>query len=1099
MRRRTLLKIPALAGAARAAVPAPLAPERLTCERLDSPLAIEVAAPRLSWELRDPRPRASQTAYQIRVASSEEKLRLAADLWDSGKVTSGETLDIEYQGKPLASAQRCFWMVRTWDGHGVASPWSKPAFWGIGLLRPDDWTAKWIGDPDPPPPDSPPHLGYRSLPATSGDQPKWVAIDLGREVTFNGVRLYGARTVNRPGSGDVPGYLYPLRYRVEASAHSDFSSPVVLARCDSEDVANPGVQPVTLRFSQAQARFVRLWVTAFRADERQQYAFALAEMEVLRDEENLALGARVFALDSQEDTHWSAAKLTDGDIYWHDGGPVTPMTPPRLRKEERLPAVPQRAVAFTSALGLYELRINGQRVGGQELAPEWTDYDRFVQYQAYDVTSLLRAGANVLAVQLADGWYSGRVGMTQQNRKRLRGVYGRRPRFLLQIQAQFSDGSTRVIATDSTWKSTREGPVRFADLYDGESHDGRREMPGWDRPGPFDDSRWKAVEVEASVVPALRAQANEPVRIQHKITPKTVRRREDGQCIFDLGQNIAGRVRIRLRGKAGTVVRIRHAEVLAPDGGIYAAMLRGAGQTDTYTLRGDAAGEVFEPRFTQHGFRYVEVNGLDYVPAASDLSGLAFYSASAQTGAFECSSPLANQIWQSALWTQRGNSLGILTDCPQRDERLGWLGDMQSFVHTGCFNMNVATLLRKVMRDVRETQRPDGRFPNIAPNVLAFAGGAPAWADGGVLIPWAGYLHFADRRLLEENYAAARRFIDGIRDRSPDFLPKDTGFGDWLNGDRLDLDGYPVSGAQVPQGLFTAAFYYYSTSTVVNMARALGRSEDERQYSSLASSIAQAFRSKFIGPEGKIEGDSQGSYALALYCGLFPEHQRPAAIGHLLRRLREYGGRISTGIMTTRMLMLGLSRNGGNQEAYRLFENRQCPSWGFMIEHGATTIWERWDSVVPGRRLRARGVTERLQVPFTPGFQTTSMNSLNHPALASVGEWMYRVVLGLEPDESAPGYKHFFVRPQPGGSLTWARGGIHSVRGPIQIAWRKTGETFSLDLTVPPNTTATVFVPASAPESVTAAEPKADVRFLRFENGAAVYSVQAGTYRFASA
>jgi alpha-L-rhamnosidase len=1039
-----------------------ITPERLRCEYLDNPLGIDVVEPRLSWELRanDENARGlRQNAYQVQVASSPGLLVAGKiDLWDSGKVESDETIGIAYAGEKLRSRDRCHWRVRVWDQDGRPSAWSEPALWTMGLLDSSDWQAKWIGDAAPAPPDSPPHRGYRSGPDERGEQPKWVAIDLGRGTAIDGVRLYGTRLVQR-GVGDVPGYLYPLRYRIEVAAKRDFSDAKAIVVGDSQDVPNPGCQPTTCRFPRTAARFVRLWVSRFRCDENDNYGFALAELKVLDGERNVARDAEVFALDAEESDYWSPAKLTDGDIYWHHGGPVTPMVPPRLRKEFSLAKEPKRVTVYASALGLYELRINGQRVGDRELAPEWTDYHQIVQYQTYDVTGLLKQGCNAVAAQLADGWYAGRVGMTQDyGPKRLRGVYGRKPRFLMQLSVEFADGSSETIVTDESWKSTLEGPLRMADLYDGVTYDARRELPGWDRPG-FDDSSWRPVEVDAGVEAELVAQRNEPVRVLHELKPRSLHKLKNGAWLFDLGQNMVGRVRLRVRGKEGAVIRVRHAEMLAPDGGLYVANLRGAFPIDRYTLKGDPDGEVFEPRFTQHGFRYVEVAGLEERPSVDDLTGRVFHSAAEQLGRFESSSTLVNRIWESILWTQRGNHVSVITDCPQRDERLGWLGSLEPFAHTACYNMDVSALFLKVCRDFRLAQSEDGHFPNLAPNVLSFDKGAPAWADAGVSAPWTGYVHFANRRLLEENYAAGCRFVDGVCERSPELISTERGFGDWLNGDRVQLEGYPETGGAPPIKPFATAYFAHSAETLANMARVLGRTADEKKYAELAASIRRAFQERFVSPDGVVEGDTQGGYALSLHYGMLPAAQRPAAVDNLVESIRAYDDRLSTGIITTHRMLLELSRGGRNDLAYQLFESRRCPSWGFMIENGATTIWERWDSWVPGRESLGRRKATILQLPQTTGFQTNSMNSFNHQEFASVGEWMYRVILGIEPDESQPGYKHFFIRPQPGGSLTYARGSLDSVRGKIAVDWRRAGDALTLEVTIPPNTSATVTLP----------------------------------------
>jgi alpha-L-rhamnosidase len=526
-------------------------------------------------------------------------------------------------------------------------------------------------------------------------------------------------------------------------------------------------------------------------------------------------------------------------------------------------------------------------------------------------------------------------------------------------------------------------------------------------------------------------------------------------------------VRLRVRGKEGAVIRVRHAEMLAPDGGLYVANLRGAFPIDRYTLKGDPDGEVFEPRFTQHGFRYVEVAGLEERPSVDDLTGRVFHSAAEQIGRFESYSTLFNRIWESILWTQRGNHVSVITDCPQRDERLGWLGSLEPFAHTACYNMDVSALFLKVCRDFRLAQSEDGHFPNLAPNVLSFDKGAPAWADAGVSAPWTGYVHFANRRLLEENYAAGCRFVDGVCERSPELISTERGFGDWLNGDRVQLEGYPETGGAPPIKPFATAYFAHSAETLANMARVLGRTADEKKYAELAASIRRAFQERFVSPDGVVEGDTQGGYALSLHYGMLPAAQRPAAVDNLVESIRAYDDRLSTGIITTHRMLLELSRGGRNDLAYQLFESRRCPSWGFMIENGATTIWERWDSWVPGRESLGRRKATILQLPQTTGFQTNSMNSFNHQEFASVGEWMYRVILGIEPDESQPGYKHFFIRPRPGGSLTYARGSLHTVRGPIAVDWSRTGGAFTLKVSVPPNTSATVALPADSLDEVT--------------------------------
>ena len=775
-----------------------------------------------------------------------------------------------------------------------------------------------------------------------------------------------------------------------------------------------------------------------------------------------------------------------------------PLPSPRLRTEFAIPGdggKVRRAIAFVSALGLYELRLNGQRVGDHLLAPEWTDYHRRVQYQTYDVTAQLHPGANTLAAQLGDGWYAGRIGLADLvPGMPKRSLYGRQPRLLVRLAIEFADGHTQIIVSDDAWRLSTDGPIRVSDILDGETYDARRETPGWDMPG-FDDSAWLPVgvfeKVDAAYAgPRLVAQPNEPIRIVRQIHPVAVTEPQTGVYVFDLGQNMAGWCRIRLRGPAGTTVTLRHAEVLNPDGTIYTANLRSAAQTDHYTLRG-GDGEVFEPHFTYHGFRYVEVTGLTGKPAIDDLIGCVFCSAAPEAGRFECSSPMLNKLWSNIVWTQRANLMSIPTDCPQRNERLGWMGDILAFAQTACFDMDMTAFFTKWLPDVRDAQAEDGRYPDFAPHPFdpnARFSSVPAWGDAGVFVPWCAYVNYGDKRMLERHFESARRWVDCIQQKNPDLLWKNSrgnDYGDWLNADTLKLEGWPASGAEVPKEVFATMFFARSTELVARMADVLGRPDETEHYRALAADIRAAFNRAYVASDGRIQGNTQAGYAIALAFDLLPESQRAAAKHYLLEGFQTYGGLISTGFHSTICLMNELTRCGRSDEAYRLINNRRMPSWGYAIDHGATTIWERWDGYVEGR-----------------GFQDPGMNSFSHYAIGSVGEWMYRTIIGINPDESKPGYKHFFIRPRPGGGLTWARGEYRSLYGQIECAWRKKDGRLTIDLTVPPNTTATVSVPtndaAKVKEGGHPAAIAENVKCLGTEDGAACYFVPAGRYTFSA-
>jgi len=789
---------------------------------------------------------------------------------------------------------------------------------------------------------------------------------------------------------------------------------------------------------------------------------------------------------------------TDWKAKWI--GAAGHSSPAMLRKTFALDLPVKRATAYVSALGLYELRLNGRRAGDHVLAPEWTDYNKRVQYQTYDVTQMLGAGENAVGALLGDGWYAGRIGISQivAPGAPSRGFYGERPRFLFQMEVQFADGSRRTIVSDETWRGTTDGPVRSSCLLDGEVYDARLEMPGWDSPG-FDGSAWKAVVTEEGDSAKLVSQLNEPIRIVEQLKPLQLTEPTPGVFVFDLGQNMAGWCRLKLRGPAGTVVTLRHAEVLRPDGNIYTDNLRvpkgggpaGARQTDQHVLRGEGE-EVFEPHFTYHGFRYVEVRGLTEKPSLDSLVGCVIHSAARRVGRFECSNPMLNKLMEDILWTQRSNMHSIPTDCPQRDERMGWLGDAQVFSQAACFNMDMARFFTKWLQDIRDAQADDGRYPDFAPHPFdpnrRFSG-APAWADGGVIIPWRLYVNYGDRKAVEEHFESAKRWVEYVRSQSPDCIwtgNRGNDYGDWLNGNTLILNGWPRSGAEVPKELLATAFFAHSTELLSKMAVVIGRTDDAERYSALLKSIKASFNRAFVKPDGRIHGDTQAGYALALHFNLIPDELRRAAAEHMVEAIKGRDCHLSTGIQTTTRLMLELTRNGYDEIAYRLINNRTPPSWGYMIERGATTIWERWDGYVEGR-----------------GFQDPGMNSFNHYAFGGVGEWMFRNITGINPDEENPGFKHFTIRPRPRrGGLFSARGEYQSVYGRIVSDWKSQGDSFVLRVEVPVNTTATVHVPAKSPFSVTESgkptEKAEGVKFIRIEDGAAVYRLGSGNYRFAS-
>jgi alpha-L-rhamnosidase len=747
-----------------------------------------------------------------------------------------------------------------------------------------------------------------------------------------------------------------------------------------------------------------------------------------------------FSTGALSASDWTAQWIGDTDVPPATSGVDSTGIPPSplLRKEISIDRKIKHALYHTSALGIYEAYINGKKVGKQLRAPEWTDYDHHVQYQTHDVTGMLQKGANALGVMLAGGWYAGMrwplVPYGSLTRK-----------FTGQLVIYYEDGTSETVITDRSWKYLAQGPIIQVTTYGGEEYDAKNAPQGWDKPG-FDDSQWSVPTVYPDVSASLCAQLNEPIAVISEHKALSVRKIGEHKHIFDLGENIVGWCRLSLPYNPGRTLTFRYGEVLNDDGTLYTENLRSARQTDIYHP-GTEKRTDYEPRFTYHGFRFLEVDGLTQAPQPGNILGKMIASSSPEAGTFVTSDKDLNKLWENILRTQQGNMTSIPTDCPQRDERLGWGGDAQVFSQTTIYNLDMAGFYTKWMRDIRDDQLPDGRLPDISPNDggwMAFYG-APGWADAGVIIPWRMYQNYNDIDLLAKQYDAMKRFIDFIHRHNPDLLwrsERGNMYGDWLNGNTIVSDDYPKTGGQVPNDVYSTIHFAYSTGILAKTARLLGKESDCAHYSALANGIKQAFVNAYVSPDGKIEGDTQAGYAMALEWDMIPEALRTKTAAHMAEAVKAYDYRISTGIHSTIRLMNQLSDCGYADIAYQLLTSRRFPSWLYSIDQGATTIWERWDGYVAGR-----------------GFQNAGMNSFNHVAFGAVGEWMYSHILGIRPDESRPGYRHFTVKPLPGGGLEWVKGSYHAITGLIEVSWTDRNRTFTLDVTVPPNTEATVMTP----------------------------------------
>ncbi|MBL7261629.1 alpha-L-rhamnosidase [Paractinoplanes lichenicola] len=1032
---------------ARAAAPA-LSAAGLTVEGVAGALGLDTPAPRLGWLVNSAQRGVTQSAYQVRVATTAAKLS-KADVWDSGRTASANSTQVPYGGPALASATRYHWQVRIWDAAGRASAWSAPSWWETGLLRASDWQAKWIG---------------RERPSAAWSD---YTVDVRLTVTRDAAGVFfRAKSVNDAYMWQLANFnnVPTLRPHVRVGGTWTLLKEVPL----TIDVA----EPHDLRI-EAAGSTIKTYVDGSLADttvDTRQTSGTVGlrtsgtEAAIVHSVKVVAGGKTEVDADLTGDTNpFTAGTPTPQGLevsgsletLLADGGK------PLLRHEFRVDRKVSRARVYATALGAYELSLNGQRVGDHLHAPGWTDYAKRIQYQTFDVTEQLVAGENTIGAMLGDGWYSGSIGWFGDKQ------YGDRPQLLAQLRIDYTDGTSQTIGSDGTWRSA-DGPVLRADNIHGETYDARLEPAGW-RGSGFDDAGWPAATV-GSDAPTQRlvAQVDPPVKVTQELAAKKLTQPKPGVWVFDLGQNMVGATRLRVTGAAGQTVRIRHAEVLNPDGTVYTANLRTAQATDYYTLDGKGA-EVYEPRFTFHGFRYVELTGFPGTPTLATVTGRVMGTAAPFTGALTTSDPMVNQLQSNIVWGQRGNFLSIPTDTPARDERLGWTGDINVFAETATFNMDSLSFLTKWLADLRDAQSANGAYPDVAPRKCC-GDGASGWADAGITVPYTLWKRYGDTKVLADHYDSMRRYVDYVQATSSGLLRPAAGpYLDWLN-----LED------PTPAGVIGTAYAAYSTRLFAEMAAALGKTADAEKYGTRATAVTNAFAAAYVSADGRVQGDSQTAYVLALSMNLVPADRRDAAGDRLAEKVASRGYHLSTGFLGTPDLLPALADTGHLDIAYRLLLNQDYPSWGYEIARGATTIWERWDSIKPDG-----------------SFGDVGMNSFNHYAYGAVGDWMYRTVGGIRPDDAAPGFRHVTIGPKPGGGLTSARATYKSRYGQFVSGWKLDAKgQMTLDVTVPGNTTATVEIPAASRWAVTeGGKPAAG--FVRMSGTTAVFEVGSGTYKFA--
>ncbi|MDR0686692.1 MAG: family 78 glycoside hydrolase catalytic domain [Dysgonamonadaceae bacterium] len=1008
------------------------------CEYMTDPVGISVLNPRFSWELESEEPNKRQTAYRISVDTDEKFL--SENKWSSGIVRSGETNQIKYHGPALKANTIYYWKVTVWDETNRESGSSKVS----RIFTGPDWDsnpkALWIGEKTTEAPYENkyyPSSGYTSEYSETENENKWIVIDLGKVTNIDAVKMYPVKNKEK---------IFPVRFTIEISSDNNFNNASKIIDETENDVSvNSGTFYHKRLIKPVSARYVKFNIIKLAKDEKDsKEKFGIAEIEIHQNSENIALNAAVETSDTTSlDRKWEQKRLTDGYKTASNLPKYSDKIPPSplLRKEIKTVKKHKSAFWSVSAQGVYEAYINGQKVGNRYLAPEFTDYDSHLQFQTYDVTNLIREGENALGAMLADGWFAG-ARWSHPNR----GGYGLFRKFIGRLVINYGDGTTESIVTDGSWKICEQGPIREASLFIGEVYDASYEKAGWNLPG-YDDSLWKTVSVYKDEKWNLVSQLNEPIKAVEEITAISVHKVGKNKYIFDIGQNIPGWVRLNIPYNPNNTIRLRYGECLYEDGTLYTENLREAKQIDVYQPHNEKK-IVYEPRFTYHGFRYVEVDGLTKEPQKENVVGIAIASSSPIKSNFECSNKDLNKLWSNIRWTLWGNLISIPTDCPQRDEREGWMADAQIFSQTAIYNLDMAGFYTKWVRDIRDSQLEDGRYPDIAPHDGTWRNffAAPGWADAGTVIPWRVYQNYNDIDILDKNYESMKKWVDFVHKYNPQLTWENNlanSYNDWLNGNWINsLDDYPKNRGSVPKEVFATAYFAKSAEIVAQSAKLLGHKSDFKKYAALANGIREAFVRNYVSSEGKIKGETQAGYAIALQFDILPEHLRKQAAKWMVEAVKDYDFRISTGIHGTVMLMEQLSRYGYGDISWRLLTSHRFPSWLYSIDQGATTIWERWDGYVAGR-----------------GFQDAGMNSMNHVAIGAVGQWLYRHILGIQLDPNSQGYRHFIIKPDPGENLRWARGNYHSINGNIEVNWMKKDGKFELNVTVPANTTATVILP----------------------------------------
>ena len=1076
---------------------------RLTTEYMDRPMGIDVKQPVFGWQMQSDRYGAAQTAYRIVTATSKENLENGTYTYDSGTVNSSASVCIKYNGPELAPCTRYYWQVLVTDERGKVH--ESPASWFETGLMGGLWgNAMWIASNKMQL--SPYRFDYAIeydvetakpgpakfiFGAPQEDCYVFVMLDTRDSAkVMLGNALYNKETVQH--TLNVSNIIPPAdatkkhHIRLEVRGGGNYDVKVSL---DGRVISQGNQTSINCMRDSIGRPQARLFGIGYR--QPQGFDAVFSNIKLLNYKwDNLVLNS---------DPKTYNAKGDNKAVLWMPGYDVNA---PIMRKNVNVGKEVKRARLYATARGAYWFYINGQRVGDGYLNPGWTDFRHRIMYNTYDVTQMLRQGNNALGIELGHGWFCDDFGWAGAM---WGDQYGYKPSALAMIKVEYTDGTNETFVTDNTWKVYNGGPLYVNNLYHGVIYDAQREVDGWKEPG-FNDAAWEKVAILPPPPASTEIQGYVGLEIKNNITLTAKKMTRIGnRFIYDMGQNFAGVPRLKnMKGRKGQTITIHFAEMLYPEtvpenprapltrehyernkGQMYMDNYRSAISTDYYTFRGAPEGETFEPPFTQHGYRYISIDGLDEPLPLEDVEGIVLESVGEQISRYETSNADINQLFSNIVWGQRGNFLAVPTDCPQRDERLGWTGDANVFCRTSTYNMMTGPFFNRWFYTLRDQKSDNGDVGGYYPSLGGTKEGAPrsgfergcGWSDVTITVPWEMYQQYGDLGFVERHYGAMKDYMKFLESQAKDYIYPDAFYwGDWL--------------APMPTNIsmLSTAYFGYDARLMREMAKALGKTDDAVYYDKLYRNISRAFCNYFFDSEGyTIEGnhegtprmDTQTSYLLPLAFLELPEDLQQKAVKHLLEAIKRSNYHLQTGFLGTPLLCNVLSNFGHNDIAYKLYTQTEYPSWLFPVKQGATTMWERWNSYT-----------------IKEGFGEVSMNSFNHYAYGAIEEWIMSHNLGIQRDENRPGYKHILMQPKIDDTFSFVKGGFRSVYGDISSAWEIKPSGTEIEFTIPANTTATFTLPVSSMDNLKLKKGKKGVSSKSFDDGKAVYELKSGTYKF---